>query len=268
MNTPVQTIINTPVQITVGTDAIPGDILKFSIIDSPQYGAVTSPVGKPLNSIIYAPNTGFTGKDRFTYKFTYKSDGKEVDSSIHEVIITVGQKTPKTVHILWVIVAISLIGALYLAYFETTSKSALDTVLPKTNITISLENVSTTVTKTSHKDTFLSAPQIPRFIFLWGYIGSAAYLLKVVTGFLGEGNYKNSYLPFHISRLFIGPALAIVFYFILQTGSFFGLSFDVTKVPIPLLPYLYAGMAFITGYFVRPIIETLSKIINAIFNIK
>ncbi|MGA9170034.1 MAG: hypothetical protein WBZ20_07810 [Nitrososphaeraceae archaeon] len=57
-NKSIQPPMNTPVQITIGTDAMPGDILKFSIIDSPQYGVVTSHVGKPLNFIIYAPNTG------------------------------------------------------------------------------------------------------------------------------------------------------------------------------------------------------------------
>ena len=179
---------------------------------------------------------------------------------------------PSSAHVLWVLVSISLIAALYFAYLDTTSKSTLDMLLPKTNITINTQNISSTtattiVTKTSHTP-ILSVPQIPRFVIIWGYIGAAAYLLKVVTGYLGEGDYKKSYLPFHISRLFIGPALAVLTYFILQTGSFFGLSFDITKVPIPLLPYLYAGVAFLTGYFVRSIIETLSKIINAIFNIK
>jgi len=181
-------------------------------------------------------------------------------------------RTPRSAHVLWVLVSISLIAALYFAYLDTTSKSTLDMLLPKTNISIYTQNLSsthttTTVTKTS-PSAFLSVPQIPRFIIIWGYIGAAAYLLKVVTGYLGEGKYDKRYLPFHISRLFIGPALAVLLYFILQTGSFFGLSFDITKVPIPLLPYLYAGVAFLTGYFVRSIIETLSKIINGIFNIK
>jgi hypothetical protein len=142
-------------------------------------------------------------------------------------------------------------------------------ILPKTNISVSTVSNITTVTKVTHSNgNILPSLQIPRFIILWGYIGASAYLLKVVTAYLGEGKYDGSYLPFHITRLFIGPALAMLMYFILRTGSFFGLSFDITKVPIDLRPSLYAAMAFLTGYFVRQIIETLSTIINAIFNIK
>jgi hypothetical protein len=91
--------------------------------------------------------------------------------------------------------------------------------------------------------------------------------LKVVTGFLGKLDYRKEFLPYHISRLFIGPALAVVAYFILETGSFFGLSFDITKVSVQLLPYLYAGLAFTIGYSARSIIETISKIVNSVFNI-
>jgi hypothetical protein len=261
----VKTKMNTCLQIT-----IPGDVLKFSVVGPPQHGIVsTSPSGSPPNIVTYAPDTGFIGADSFTYKTT---DSKGVDSTTEKVTIAVNAvRVPRSAHVLWVLVCISLIAALYFAYVDTTSKSTLDMLLPKTNITINTENINytatTTVTKTSHTAT-LSVPQIPRFIIIWGYIGAAAYLLKVVTGYLGENKYEKSYLPFHIARLFIGPALAVLIYFILQTGSFFGLSFDITKVPIQLLPYLYAGVAFLTGYFVRQIIETLSKIINAIFSIK
>jgi hypothetical protein len=260
----VKTNMNTCLQIT-----IPGDVSKISVVGPPQHGIVgTSPSGSPPNIVTYAPDAGFTGADSFTYKTT---DSKGVDSTSAKVIITVNLRVPRSAHVLWVLVSISLIAALYFAYVDTTSKSTLDMLLPKTNITINTQNINstptTTVTKSTHTAT-LSVPQIPRFIIIWGYIGAAAYLLKVVTAYLGENKYEGSYLPFHIARLFIGPALAVLIYFILQTGSFFGLSFDITKVPPTLLPYLYAGVAFLTGYFVRQIIETLSKITNAIFNIK
>ena len=177
--------------------------------------------------------------------------------------------TPRSAHVLWIAVALSLIFGLYLAYLETVSKSIIDTVVPRTNVTVAhFQNGTTAVNQTGTGfSPYLSIPQIPRFVLIWGYIGAAAYLLKVVTGYIGKGDYDGRFLPYHIARLFIGPALAVVIYFILETGSFFGLSFDVTKVSLQLLPYLYAGVAFLTGYFARSIIETLSKIINSIFNI-
>ena len=83
---------------------------------------------------------------------------------------------------------------------------------------------------------FLRSPDLS----CYGDLLVAAYSLKVITGHIGKGGYGPEHVPYHIARLFIAPALAAFVYFVLETGSFFGLSFDVTKVSIPLLPYLYA----------------------------
>ena len=91
-NKTIQTNADTPVQITLtGTDPIPGDVLKFSVVRLPQHGIVTSPAGTPPNTVIYTPNTGFSGIDSFTYKAT---DGQGVDSNIATVSITVNAPPP------------------------------------------------------------------------------------------------------------------------------------------------------------------------------
>ena len=57
-------------------------------------------------------------------------------------------KAPITAHILWAAILLSLIVALYFAYLETISKSALDMLLPRTNITIAhQQNGNTTIKK-------------------------------------------------------------------------------------------------------------------------
>jgi hypothetical protein len=77
-NLNIHTKSGTPVQITLrGTDPIQGDVLKFSVVNLPQHGTVTS--GTTFNSVIYTPYSGFSGTDRFTYKAT---DGRGVDSNI------------------------------------------------------------------------------------------------------------------------------------------------------------------------------------------
>jgi hypothetical protein len=86
----VQTNAGAPVQITLtGTDPIPGDALKFSIVGNPQHGSLTS--GAAGNTVTYTPNTGFFGTDSFTYKST---DGLGVDSNIATVSITVNSPPP------------------------------------------------------------------------------------------------------------------------------------------------------------------------------
>jgi Domain of Unknown Function (DUF1080)/F5/8 type C domain/Bacterial Ig domain len=90
-NKNIQTNSGTPVTITLsGTDPIPGDVLKFSVLALPQHGTLTS--GTTPNSVAYTPNTGFSGTDSYTYKAT---DGQGVDSNIATVTITVNASMPR-----------------------------------------------------------------------------------------------------------------------------------------------------------------------------
>lgn len=177
-------------------------------------------------------------------------------------------------HFLWIGVCIVLIVALSIALFyalvETIDPSTVSSILPSNVSLVKFPNG--TIITTSKFDPnilqFPSFPKIPIFVLLWGFIGSAVYVLKVLTGTISEKRYDNSYLPFHIARLFIGSALAAAAYFILITGSVFGLSIDFTKIDPTIIPYVYAIVAFMTGYFVRPIIKSMSNIVNALFNIE
>ena len=85
----VQTNAGTPVQITLtGTDPIPGDTLKFSVVAIPQHGTLSNPTS---NTVTYTPNTGFSGTDTFTYRAT---DGQRVNSTVAKVMITVNAPPP------------------------------------------------------------------------------------------------------------------------------------------------------------------------------
>ena len=89
-NKAIQTKMNTPVQITLtGTDPIPGDVLKFSLVSLPQNGKLVT--GPASHTVTYTPNNGFTGTDSFTYKGT---DGQRVDSNIAKVTIVIKSPPP------------------------------------------------------------------------------------------------------------------------------------------------------------------------------
>ena len=94
-NKTLSTNAGTPVQITLtGTDPIPGDTLKFSVVAIPLHGTLT-PSTTPPNTVIYAPTAGFSGTDSFTYKATTKNGlAGGVDSSIARVTITVNAPPP------------------------------------------------------------------------------------------------------------------------------------------------------------------------------
>src|SRR5712692_823 len=88
-NKTLSTIAGTAVTITLtGTDPIPGDTLKFSVVANPAHGTLTNPTS---NSVTYTPNTGFSGTDSFTYK---AMDGQRVNSTIATVSITVNAPPP------------------------------------------------------------------------------------------------------------------------------------------------------------------------------
>jgi hypothetical protein len=91
----ISTNAGTPVQITLtGTDPIPGDTLKFSVVANPQHGTLT-PSTTPPNTVTYTPNAGFSGTDSFTYKATTKNgQAGGVDSNIATVTITVNAPPP------------------------------------------------------------------------------------------------------------------------------------------------------------------------------
>jgi hypothetical protein len=112
----------------------------------------------------------------------------------------------------------------------------------------------------------INPPFIPRFVMIWGFIGACSYVLKVTTIKIQKGQFKNQYIPYHITRLFIGIAAAIIVSFILFTGGFFGFTIDVNKVTNPeLVQFVYAAVAFFSGYSVRHIISITSGIIDNVF---
>ena len=84
----ISTNTGTPIPITLtGTDPIPGDTLKFSVVANPQHGTLTNPTP---NTVTYTPNSGFSGTDSFTYKATTKNgQAGGVSSNIATVTITV-----------------------------------------------------------------------------------------------------------------------------------------------------------------------------------
>jgi hypothetical protein len=83
--------------------------------------------------------------------------------------------------------------------------------------------------------------------------------------FSKEG-FNKIYIPFHIGGLFIGTAVAIVTFFVLVTGGFFGLTIDFSKMSNPAyIQYAYAVVAFFSGYSTRHFISIMSGIIANVF---
>ena len=179
--------------------------------------------------------------------------------------VVAGAYSGKWGHVLWIGVTVSLIVALFLAYATSIRPDLLNihslpAQLPSKNVTITSN--STTVTSVIETN---QVPIIPLFVLNWGYICAAVYVLKVVTQKLSNKKFSDEEIPIHIARLFIGPAFAIIVYFIIISGGLFGLTIDLTKISPQYIQYVYASLAFLTAYFVRRVVDKLSKILDSIF---
>jgi hypothetical protein len=196
------------------------------------------------------------------------------------------QRRMRGAHALWIFVTISLILAIALAFLTpalpdiTYNGFHIFLGLSRQNVTVTSNSTTSSVTSTlstpapsvTHKPSTPAAiqtggmPIIPLFVIIWGYIGASVYVLRITTNHIGKKDFQNAYIPFHVIRLFIGPAFAIIIFFILFSGGFFGLTIDLTKVSPRYIQYVYAAIAFLTGYFVRRIIEILTNIVESIFH--
>jgi hypothetical protein len=195
------------------------------------------------------------------------------------------QRRMRGAHALWIFVTISLILAIALAFLTpalpdiTYNGFHIFLGLSRQNVTVTSNSTTSSVTSTlstpapsvTHKPSTPAAiqtggmPIIPLFVIIWGYIGASVYVLRITTNHIGKKDFQNAYIPFHVIRFFIGPAFAIIIFFILFSGGFFGLTIDLTKVSPRYIQYVYAAIAFLTGYFVRRI-EILTNIVESIFH--
>ncbi len=112
---------------------------------------------------------------------------------------------------------------------------------------------------------FSSEPNIPVYIPIWGFIGASTYILKTIVGLIGKGEFEDKYIPFHVARLAIGPSLAVVVYLIVSTGSVFGITL---KTDGGQNVYVYSAIAFLSGYFVRHVVDVLSNILDNVLKLK
>jgi len=110
----------------------------------------------------------------------------------------------------------------------------------------------------------LKQPLIPTYVVVWGFIGSATYVAKTVASYIGTGKFDDKYIPYHFARLIIGPALAVIVYFIVKSESVFGLTLAVTA---DKEFYIFSVLSFMSGYFVRHVIDMISEILNTVLKL-
>jgi hypothetical protein len=155
--------------------------------------------------------------------------------------------------------------------FFSFDKQSIEMTFLNSNKSIATEsdnliNTNKSGSTTDSKGVESDYPTFKAYIPLWGLVGSSSYVFVTTAKYIKNGKFQRRYIPEQISRLVIGPAIAVVVFYVLSTGSFFGLSFDITKIASGVSPaYVYAAVSFFVGYTTRGAIRTFSGIINTIF---
>ncbi len=83
-NQRITTTSDNPADITLKATDPDGDAITYAIVSDPKSGTITE-FNKNTGSLVYTPNKGFTGQD----KFTFKANDGSADSDTAQVIVTV-----------------------------------------------------------------------------------------------------------------------------------------------------------------------------------
>ena len=95
-----------------------------------------------------------------------------------------------------------------------------------------------------------------------GGIGATVFIAVSFSDYVGNRRFARSWVWFYIVRLFVGPALALIFYFALR-GGFLASSSNGGDIN----PYGVAAMAGLVGLFSKQAGDKLRQVFDALFQV-
>ena len=97
---------------------------------------------------------------------------------------------------------------------------------------------------------------------IMGGIGASVFIAVSFSDYVGNRRFAKSWLWFYLVRLFVGPALAIIFYFTLR-GGFLATSSSGSDINA----YGVAAMAGLVGLFSKQAGDKLHQVFDALFQV-
>ncbi|MEP6976600.1 MAG: hypothetical protein ABI948_00950 [Thermoleophilia bacterium] len=95
-----------------------------------------------------------------------------------------------------------------------------------------------------------------------GGIGATVFIAVSFSDYVGNKRFERSWLWFYLVRFFVGPALAVIFYFTLR-GGFLATSSSGSDIN----PYGVAAMAGLVGLFSKQAGDKLHQVFDALFQV-
>jgi hypothetical protein len=95
-----------------------------------------------------------------------------------------------------------------------------------------------------------------------GGIGATVFIAVSFSDYVGNRRFERSWVWFYLVRFFVGPALAVIFYFTLR-GGFLATSSTGSDIN----PYGVAAMAGLVGLFSKQAGDKLHQVFDALFQV-
>jgi len=95
-----------------------------------------------------------------------------------------------------------------------------------------------------------------------GGLGATVFIAVSFSDYVGNRRFERSWLWFYLVRFFVGPALAVIFYFTLR-GGFLATSSSGSDIN----PYGVAAMAGLVGLFSKQAGDKLHQVFDALFQV-
>lgn len=97
---------------------------------------------------------------------------------------------------------------------------------------------------------------------IMGGIGATVFIAVSFSDYVGNRRFAKSWIWFYLVRLFVGPALALIFYFALR-GGFLASSSSGDAIN----PYGVAALAGLVGLFSKQAGDKLRQVFDALFQV-
>jgi hypothetical protein len=98
------------------------------------------------------------------------------------------------------------------------------------------------------------------FVITCGALGSMVYFSSSFVAYVGNRTFRSSWLWFYISRPFVGGALAVIFFFLIESGMISGVAaFDLMKIGL---------ISALVGLFSDKAVKKLSDVLDVLLATK
>ncbi len=99
---------------------------------------------------------------------------------------------------------------------------------------------------------------VPAYVYVWGVIGTLAYLLWACITHIAHKNFDNYYIPWYFLRVPLGAIMAAAIYYVVVSGF---ITLNEGVAPDGYGPFIV--LAFVSGFSIRYSMNTIDKVISA-----